>query len=291
MDLRNRVLGFLAVVVFSATLPIFAQNGIRVGDIECLPVNGNGVATASVDPTVPVSTMRLYFSRVHNEVEDFYYVEMRPAGNGNYWAVLPKPEDSTLTRALLERDSGQSRDGYEWAAWWKSKEASDDRDPNDDLDKNVIRKQASVGKEERRAWVRQPDEQQLQQWLEAQKYEPAQYFVAAFDGQTRLLAKSDVKATPVTDRCRVDLTPQQAGFAENLMVGETAEWQRGERVFHWECDGVVTRIDPFGVPRADETCRSCLVAWWKPAAVLGAGAVTGIIIDRNDPKPVSPSRP
>ena len=289
-NLRSSIARLMASSIALVALPVLGQDPVRVGDLECLPVHGNAVATASVDPSLPVSTVRLYFSRVHHEVEDFYYVEMRPSGGGSYWGVFPKPEDKAIVKMLLDRDE-QAKTGFEWAEWWKQKEASEHRDPNGDLNKDIIKKQASIGKSEPRAWIRRPTEASLEQWLEAQRYEPTQYFAAAFDGQTRLLGKSEVKVAPVTDRCRVELTAQQAGFAENLMIGETAEWQRGDRVFHWECDGVVTRIDPFGVPRADETCRSCLVAWWRPAAVLGAGAVTGIIIDRRDPKPVSPSRP
>ena len=282
---------YVALSLLGAVAPLFGQN-VTVGDIECLPLEGNAVATASVTPPDgAASTVRLYFSRVHNEVEDFYYVEMRAAGGGNYWAVLPDPDDSTLVRKLLKKDNGQPKTGYEWAEWWKRKESSQDRDPNNDLDKKVIQEQASVGKQEPRAWIRNRSDADLQRWLDAQQYEPAQYYAAAFDGQSRLLSKSEVKVAPVTKQCRVALTPQQAGYAENLTVGETANWQRGERVFHWECDGIVTRIDPALVPRADGTCRACIIAWWKPAAIIGAGAVTGIIIDSNDPTPVSPSFP
>jgi hypothetical protein len=280
-----------ALSLVAAAVPAIGQT-VSVGDLECVPLEGNSLVTASVSPPEgAANTMRLYFSRVHNEVEDFYYVEMRSAGGGNYWAVLPDPDDSTLARKLLKKENGQPKTGYEWAEWWKRKESSQDRDPNNDLDKKVIQEQASIGKQEPRAWIRSRTDGDLQRWLEAQQYEPVQYYAAAFDGQNRLVGKSEVKVAPVTKQCRVVLTPQQAGHAENLTVGETANWQRGERVFHWECDGIVTRIDPALIPRADGTCRACLIAWWKPAAIIGAGAVTGIIIDGNDPTPVSPSFP
>ena len=272
-------------------VPVFAQPSVRVGDLACIPVGQNQVATATLTGEAPGNTVRLYFSRLHNEVEDFYYVEMRPSGGGQYWAVLPQPEDKAIERTRLRRPQGERETGNEWAEWWRRKEGSDNRDPNDDLDEKVIKERASVGKKEPRAWIRNMTDVDLQRWLEKQKYEPAQYYAAIYDGAGRFVAKSDVKVTPVNKECRVQLTPQQAGYAENLTIGETADWQRGERVFHWECDGIVTRIDPAGIPRADDSCRACLIAWWKPAAVIGAGAVTGIIIERFDPTPVSQSQP
>lgn len=218
--MKNGIL-LAALVVITATSPVMAQT-VGVGTIECVPLEGHAVATASVSPPDgTASTMRLFFRRVNSERLDFYYVEMRPAGGGNYWAVLPDPDASMIK----------------------------------------------------------------------DQHEPVEYYAAAYDGLSGLVSKSEVKTAPVTKQCRVALTPQQAGYAENLTVGETANWQRGERLFHWECDGVVTRIDLALVPRADETCRSCLIAWWKPAALIGAGAVTGIIIDTNEPTPVSPSFP
>jgi hypothetical protein len=91
----------------------------------------------------------------------------------------------------------------------------------------------------------------------------------------------------------VPLDARQRGQANNLVVGETAPWEIGRNVFHWECDGIVTRRDYQGILRADEICRACLVAWLDEAVVAastGLIGVTGIIID-GEPEPVSPIEP
>jgi hypothetical protein len=102
----------------------------------------------------------------------------------------------------------------------------------------------------------------------------------------------------VRKNCRVEMTPEQLGEAENLTVGETAYWQKDEALFHWLCEGIVTRVDPTNVLRGDSACRACVVAWWNqpglliPAAAVGVGAVTGVyLVDREDPPPASPVRP
>ena len=98
-------------------------------------------------------------------------------------------------------------------------------------------------------------------------------------------------------RCQAALTPEQAGEAENLTVGETAYWQRDESLFHWLCDGIVSRVDPTNVKRGDGICRACVVAWWKrpgilvPAASALAGGTALVILDEDDPTDVSPSNP
>jgi hypothetical protein len=60
------------------------------------------------------------------------------------------------------------------------------------------------------------------------------------------------------DRCEVELTAEQQGEAANLIVGETAPWQRNKPVFHWLCAGVIARVDASGVKRADAACRQCV---------------------------------
>jgi len=98
-----------------------------------------------------------------------------------------------------------------------------------------------------------------------------------------------MRSVEVRKDCRVDLTPQQEGFAKNLVIGETAAWQKGEEVFHWECTGVTTRKDSLNVLRADDKCRACVIAWWPVATAGGAVAMIGILND--DPVEISPSRP
>jgi hypothetical protein len=101
---------------------------------------------------------------------------------------------------------------------------------------------------------------------------------------------SEPMLIPVTRDCDVRLDTHERGMAENLVVGETDPEQMDRDVWGFLCDGIISRIDPEGVLRADGICRRCIVAWWDkpeslvPAAVLLGGG-TSISIE------ASPSRP
>jgi len=258
--------------------------GIEIEEPQCIPQSGNGVVYATILPEVPGSNVRLFFRRMNLEVEDFYYTEMEPIGGGRYWGVFPVPEKSKFPKKDLKRTETPPPDP--WAAWWKAKEASDDRDPNDDLSKETIRQKAQEGKTEGRDWMQPLTDDQFQQWLEQQDTEPAEYFVAVYDSQGDRTAVSNMNVVPVTKDCKVQLSPQQDGLAQNLIVGETATWQKDESVFHWKCTGVVSRYDPYRILRADNSCRACIVAWWWPVAAT-AGAL-GIITGINEDQPGAP---
>lgn len=275
-----------ALLLAAVALPAGAQT-VSLGDLACVPASGNAVVAARVDPPPTAENpVRLYFRRLNVEVEDFYYVDMKGAAAGNFWGVLPKAESTRNPRKDLR---GAARDA--WAAWWKQKEASADRDPNGDLDGDLIRERASLGKVEKRDWMAQLGEPSFESWLERQKLEPAEYFVAVVDPSGRRLARSEIRVAEVTGDCRAALTPQQQGAAQNLVVGHTSNWQDGQPVFHWLCDGVVTRVDPQGVLRADEACRACVVGWWPRTVAGGLGAIGAIVIYDDNPREVSPSRP
>lgn len=268
---------------------------LSLTDLACLPHNANQAIGAKLVPDLPGATVRLYFRRLHNEVEDFYWSEMRPAGDGTYWGVFPVPTDDRPVRKDLKKDVPPQTDPRSlWAAWWRKKDSLDSRDPNDDLNKQVIKERAQTGKLEKRAWIQAQSDQDLQRWLERQELEPAEYFAAVFDAKGQLVAKSDLRAVPVQKQCAVNLSPQQASYAANLTVGETALWQKGERPFHWQCSGIVTRIGPNGMYRSDDFCRVCAIAWWHKGVLPVAAAVGTIVvvsIDRTPHKPVSPSQP
>jgi len=286
---------FAALVLpIASSVPAAAQQtSVTLGALACLPQKGNAVLSATVSPEVPGSTARLYFRRMNVAVEDFYYVEMEPAGGGAHWATFPVPTESKFPKAELKNYDyeGQKieRSGKPWAEWWRAKEKSSARNPNGDLDQDLIRERASLGKTERRDWMKNLDDPALQNWLDNLKTEAGEYFVAVVDPAGRLLGRSEMRSVEVRKDCRVNLTPQQEGFAKNLVIGETAGWQKGEEVFHWECTGVTTRKDPLNVLRADDRCRACVIAWWPVAATGGAVAMIGILND--DPVEISRSRP
>jgi hypothetical protein len=270
------------------------QTSVTLGPLACLPQNSNGVLTATVSPEIPGSRTRLYFRRMNVEVEDFYYVEMEAAGAGGYWATFPVPTESKFPKQKLDNYNYEGlkieNNGKPWAEWWRAKEGSVARNPNNDLDKDLIRERANLGKTEKRVWMQSMDNPTLQTWLDRLTTEAGEYYVAVVDGSGKVLGRSEMRTAEVKKDCKVNLTPQQEGFAKNLVIGETAAWQKNDEVFHWECTGITTRRDPLNVLRADEKCRACLIAaWWPAGAAGGAIALVGIIDD--DPIDVSPSRP
>jgi hypothetical protein len=121
-----------------------------------------------------------------------------------------------------------------------------------------------------------------------------EYYATLLDAQGREAARSVSRKVRVTADCKVELTPKQFGVAQNLTIGETDDKQARKRVMGFLCDGIVTRVSYQNIRRADETCRTCAVAWWQQKAVLGpllAGSLVGIttiVVDHPEP---SPSRP
>ena len=290
----------LCVALLASTAPAGAELTVEVEDVECLPIEDNGVAWARVTNNLPDTTVRLNFRRMNDAVEDLYYVLMNPAGQGRYWGVFPKAEDRVLSRHDLIETREEIQDEYRWAAWWREKDSSDHRDPNDpqdefELDDDLIRERASLGKKLPRDWLAEMDDSEFQSWLEQLENEPAEYYVSVHDAEGRQLARSPTRVTEVQEDCRPDLSEQERGEAENLTVGETAHWQRDEQVFHWLCAGIVSRIDPINVLRGDGVCRACVIAWWKKKPVLLTTAAivptAGIVISRDPEPPASPDAP
>ena len=270
-----------------------AEPVVTVEQIPCLLVGENGVVKATVQDNVPDTEVRFFFRRLHDEVEDFYWVDMKSRGNGEYWTVLPKPAEEVLTRHELRELEERIQERS--ARWWRQKEVLEDRDPNDDLDQELIRERAQVGKLVQRDWMADLSDDELERWLSSLEYEPTEYYAAVYDGFGDRLATSSLQVTQVQSECDTNLTPAEAGLAENLTVGETAAWQAGKDVFHWLCDGVISRIDRFFVWRGDDICRACIVAWWKQESILvplAAGATTaGVLLIDDDEPPASPFRP
>jgi hypothetical protein len=119
-------------------------------------------------------------------------------------------------------------------------------------------------------------------------------YAVLLDGAGREIARSETRTVPVRGDCRSELSPKERGFAENLTIGETSPNQQGKDVLGFLCDGIVTRVNGAGIRRADEACRTCVVAWWQKNQVLiplaAVGGVTTVTIIENRPEP-SPSRP
>ncbi len=101
------------------------------------------------------------------------------------------------------------------------------------------------------------------------------------------LARSETRSVRIGDNCKSQLSPQEKGFAENLIIGETSASQQNKKVYGFLCPGIKIRINYQGVRRSDEECGPCGLAWLAPAAA--AAGVLGVAIT-DDPEP-SPSRP
>ena len=256
----SAVLAVVAIALFGVSGLEAQSPSVTAHKVACVPAGANAVIKVSVANNQPDTTTRLYFRRLNEVVEDLYYVNMYPEGEGEYWAVMPKAEKHKLDRHEIEKRRDQSSSEHSEALWWREKEASDHRNPNQDLDPDDIRERASVGKTERRDWMNTLTDSEFEKWLDTLEYEPVEYFGAVFDPNGNLIARSPMTIGEVRSQsdCKVELTPAQLGESMNLVIGETASWQRGNPVFHWLCDGVVARVNPEGIKRPDETCRACV---------------------------------
>jgi hypothetical protein len=211
----------LAAILWSA--PALAASPILTPTIPgCLPAEGNGVISLQILPENGWSSVRLYFRKTGSAV--FYFLEMRFAGNGVYWAVLPRPDDTTTAVEL-------------------------------------------------------------------------QLSVKDADGNETF---TPIRQVPVTAFCDAALTPEQSRYAQNLVVGETAENQAGLVLTGFLCDGVISRIDSRGTLKPDESCRRVLMIDAAtaeqqnkqaliPILLLAGGGAT--IISPAEPPEASKPRP
>ena len=124
---RSSVFGILTLALGRGSSRA-QQTSVTLGPLACLPQKGNAVLNATVSPEVAGASTRLYFRRMNVEVEDFYYIQMEPAGGGGYWSTFPVPTESKFPKQKLDNYSyeGQKIDntGKPWAEWWRAKENS-----------------------------------------------------------------------------------------------------------------------------------------------------------------------
>lgn len=268
---------------------------VSVSAVDCVPKEANAVVTGQADELPQDGTVRLYFRRMNEVMEDFYYVQMvaNEDGDGGFWATFPKPEDVANPQVDLQNANDPDT---AWAEWWKAKEASTDRNPNGDLDQDEIDLRSSVGKLESRDWMTNLSDADLQTWLEGLQNEPVEFYVAAFDADGNQLATTAMRVVQVTEDCEVDLTRDQKEYANDLTVGNTDEWQHDRKPFHWLCDGIDNRIDVDGTEHGDGICVIAAIPPTHgvliPAAIVsGAAVVTGVIVNDKEPERKSPDGP
>lgn len=114
-----------------------------------------------------------------------------------------------------------------------------------------------------------------------------EYYAALADLAGKPLSRSETGSVRISDNCASQLTPQEKGFADNLIVGETSASQQGKKVFGFLCPGIKIRVDHQGIRRADEECGPCGLSWLAPAAAT-AGVLGVLSTEDSEP---SPSRP
>lgn len=232
-----------------------AAQTIGTDPVSCIPREANTIVNAVVEPEVKGSdSVRFYFRRV-NPVGGFYWVEMQPSGGGAYWAVIPKAEDRKQEELFDE--------------WW-----------------DIL---------QHRDWMKagNRDREWLAEFFESQEYESSEYYVAVLNAAGEEVKRSTMQLTEVKDRddCVVGLDRHQFGLSQSLTVGETLESQQNEAVFHWLCDGIVSRVDFEDVLRPDELCRACVLAGLFPAATAAGAIVAATAVEKREPRRTSRIQP
>lgn len=243
---------YSALWLLAAVPSAAAAQSVSADPIACVPREANTVVTASVRPEIQRSqAVRLYFRRL-NQAGGYYWVEMSPAGGGAYSALLPKPEDHAQQELSDE--------------WWQILASRD--------------------------WmqVEDRDREWLAGFLEEQEHEAVEYYVAIVDADGAEQARGPTRLTEVRDRddCVVGLTRHQFGVSQSLVVGETLESQTDREVFHWLCDGIVSRVDFANVLRPDALCRACVVGALVPPAAAAGAIVAATAVEKREPRSVSP---
>jgi hypothetical protein len=108
---------------------------------------------------------------------------------------------------------------------------------------------------------------ELASFLEKQATEPAEYYSSLVDASGNELARTPQQRVEVREDCAAPLTPDQNQTADNLTVGDTVASQEGALPFHWECEGIETRIDS---ESNQSDAGPCFVIAWcrrrRPAA-------------------------
>lgn len=212
--------GLALAVALSSSAALAAPPALSPILPSCVPKRANSVVSLITHPEGTWSSVRTYFRKTGTI--DFYFVEMRNAGRGSFWAVLPRPEDATAAVDVI---------------------------------------------------------------------------FAVVDAEGRELRTPQV-TIPVTSPCSTTLTAEQARFAQNLVVGETAKNQAGRSVVGFLCEGIISRIDVVGRLRPDDACRSALIGdamglgneakGMAPVILLGGGVT---LIRPSDKVEASKPRP
>jgi hypothetical protein len=82
-----------ALLLGSAPLALAGAPEIAPTFPSCVPSDGNAVVEVTLRPEAGWASVRTYFKASGNP--DYYFLEMRAAGQGKYFTVIPKPVSDT----------------------------------------------------------------------------------------------------------------------------------------------------------------------------------------------------
>ena len=202
----------------SDPLPLIAET-LFLEPPRCLEPNANALVTIRTGVTPPGASVRVYFRRL-SAVGSLYYVEAIARSSDELWAVLPQP-------------SSAEQEGLD-DAWWDTLATRD--------------------------WmqIRGRDRSWLEEWLGEQTHEAAEMMAAVFDVDGSLIERSEQHLVEVRGSgCRTELTTVEIGESQNIQLGETSVRQNGHKPYHWQCDGLLNRVNVEGIIEAD-LCRGCV---------------------------------
>jgi hypothetical protein len=83
--------------------------------------------------------------------------------------------------------------------------------------------------------------------------------VAVVDAQSRE-TRGPLDKVQVSSDCDLSLSAAELYAAQNLIVGETVQSQKGGAVVGFLCDGIISRLDLAGLLSGDEYCCQALMA-------------------------------
>ena len=95
---RSCVRWAVVAIVLGSAVAQAAPPAMNPSVPTCIPKDGNSVVSMVVNPETGWGSVRVYFRKAGSP--DFYFLEMRSVGRGNYWAVLPRPEAGTTVADL-----------------------------------------------------------------------------------------------------------------------------------------------------------------------------------------------
>ncbi len=214
-------------------LTLVPPTSVAIADIDCLPLEQNGVVEIAVTGNVPGSSVLLHFSRLGIEPPEEYFVRADPIAADRYSATLPRalpwvgaPETHPRIVAVLAEIA-------------------------------ALRRPSSPLLDEQAVAERLARRERLESRLAQVPFNGVSLRAELFDAGGTSVARSQPVELPVRFHCEVG--PQRPpGQGKNLTLGETSPVQANRAPVGWECDGIGRR-EFSGILFQDPICRDAFV--------------------------------